>query len=131
MLPSILSLSFALMSFLSCSTAQQAQSLKLPSGRVIRVLGVGRVDFPQGPAALMLKYETDLKTSDTTALRKEADEIWSVFRSDVENGAFSAAVLSANEKPAGAFLQKSSGYNFVYEKAADGRWHCLDDEKAK
>ena len=95
------------------------------------MLGVGRVDFPQGPAALMLKYETDLKTSDTVALRKEADEIWSVFRTDVEKGSFSAAVLSANEKATGTFFQKSSGYNCVYQRAADGRWHCLDDDKGK
>jgi len=131
MLRITLSLSLALLCFLSPSTAQQTQSLKLPSGRVIKVLGVGRIDFPQGPAALMLKYETDLKTSDTIALRKEADEIWSVFKADVEKQSFKAAVLSANEKPTGNFLQKSNGYNFVYERAADGRWHCLADDKGK
>ncbi len=79
----------------------------------------------------MLKYETDLKTSDAVALRKEADEIWSVFKAEVEKGSFKAAVLNANEKPTGNFLQKSNGYNFVYERAADGRWHCLDDDKGK
>ncbi len=79
----------------------------------------------------MLKYETDLKTSDAVALRKEADEIWSVFKADVEKQSFKAAVLSANEKPTGNFLQKSNGYNFVYERAPDGRWHCLADDKGK
>ena len=34
--------------------------------------------------ALMLKYQTDLKISDLPALRKEVEEIWSVFKADRE-----------------------------------------------
>ena len=76
----------------------------------------------------MLRYETDLKVSDKAALRKEADEIWSVLKVDAENGHFTSAVVSANEKPSGLVLKKSSGYNFVYEKRADGKWHCVEDD---
>lgn len=115
----------------SCTAEQPSQSLKLPSGRVVKVLGVIRVNFPQGPPALMLKYETDLKIGDKEALRKEVDEIFAVFKVDAENGQFRSAIVSANEKPTGLFLKKSSGYNFVYEKRTDGRWHCLEDDKGK
>ena len=75
-----------------------ARPFKLPSGRVVRVLGTGRIDFPKGPPALMLKYETDLKISDTDALRKEVDEIFAVLKVDAENGQFRSAIVSANEK---------------------------------
>jgi hypothetical protein len=112
----------------SCSAQQPSRPFKLPSGRVVRVLGTGRIDFPKGPPALMLKYETDLKISDMNALRKEADEIFSGLKVDAENGQFRSAIVSANEKPTGLILKNSKGYNFVYEKRADGQWHCLDDK---
>ena len=76
----------------------------------------------------MLKYETDLKISDMNALRKEADEIFSGLKVDAENGQFRSAIVSANEKTTGLILKNSKGYNFVYEKRADGQWHCLDDK---
>jgi hypothetical protein len=79
----------------------------------------------------MLKYETDLKISDTDALRKEVEEIFAVLKVDAENGKFRSAIVSANEKPTGLILKKSNGYNFVYEKRADGQWHCLEDDNRK
>ena len=79
----------------------------------------------------MLKYETNLKISDVDALRKEADEIFGVLKVDAENGKFTSAIVSANEKPTGLILKSSKGYNFVYEKRADGQWHCLEDDKQK
>jgi hypothetical protein len=77
----------------------------------------------------MLKYETDLKVGDSEALRKEADEVFGILKTDAENGKFTSAIVSANEKPNGLILKRSEGYNFVYEKRADGQWHCLDDDK--
>lgn len=79
----------------------------------------------------MVKYETDLKISDTDALLKEVDEIFEVLKVDAENGQFRSAIVSASEKPTGLILKNSKGYNFVYEKRADGQWHCLDDDKRK
>jgi len=110
------------------SDAQRSKSLTLPSGRTVRVLGVGRMNFTAGDPALMLKYETDLRIQDKTALRTEVDDIWSVFRNDVEKGKFKAAIISANEVPQGLIAKKSAGYNFVDQKRPDGRWHCLDDK---
>ena len=114
------------------STALQGQTLKLPSGRLVKVLGVGRIEFSQGAPALMMKYETDLKMNDLKAVRKEADEIWSsVFQAEVEKAGLQGGILSATEKATGFLFQKANGYNFVYEKRADGKWHCLDDDKSK
>ena len=77
----------------------------------------------------MLKYETDLKIADTKALRKEADEVFGILKIDAAKGKFTSVIVSANEKPSGLIFKNSKGYNFVYEKRADGQWHCLDDDK--
>jgi len=90
---------------------------------------MGPISFPKAPPALMLKYETDLKVSDAEALRKESDEVFGILKVDAENGKFTSAIVSANEKPTGLILKNSKGYNFVYEKRADGQWHCLEDDK--
>ena len=127
----LFSILFVTSFFCSCTTEQPSRPFTLPSGRVVKVLAMGSINFSQGPPALMLKYETDLKLSDKDALRKEADEIFTVLRVDAENGHFSGAIVSANERPTGFILKKSRGYNFVYQKRADGVWHCLEDEKGK
>ena len=77
----------------------------------------------------MLQYQTDYKISDKAELRKEVDEIWSYFKTDVEKGNFTSAIISANEVPHGIIFKNSSGYNFVFEKNPDGTWRCLDDKK--
>src|SRR5271156_1668313 len=127
----LLAVSLAIFFCCSCTAEQPSQPMKLPSGRVVKVLGILRINFAQGPPALMLKYETDLKIADRDALRKEVDEIFAVFKADAENGQFRSAIVSANEKPTGFILKKSNTYNFVYEKRADGQWHCLEDDKGK
>jgi len=127
----LLILSLAIVFSCACNAQQPSRPVKLPSGRTVKVLGIVRIDFPKAPPALMLKYETDLKISDVEALRKEADEIFAVFKADAENGKFTSAIVSANDKPTGLILKNSNGYNFVYEKRADGQWHCLEDDKHK
>ena len=105
----------------------QYQVRKLSSGRSVKVIGVGQMNFPDSGPALMLKYETDIKISDRVALRKEADEIWTDFRGDVERAMVSSAILSANAPQQGAIIQKSEGYNFVFQKQSDGTWRCNED----
>ena len=56
--------------------------------------------FSNGPPALMLKYQTAKSITDTTALRKQAQEIWDgFFRPQVEQAGFKNAILSANDPP--------------------------------
>jgi hypothetical protein len=68
----------------------------------------------------MLKYETDLKISDTDALRKEVDEIFAVLKVDAENGQFRSAIVSANEKPTGLILKNSKRLQLCLRET--GRW---------
>jgi hypothetical protein len=98
----------------------------LPSGKQVRVMGLGRINFSQGAPALMLKHQTDLRVTDKIALRSEADEIWPVFKTDVEHANLNAGIISANEIPQGFLVKSGLSCNFVYKKSGDGTWQCLD-----
>jgi hypothetical protein len=78
---------------------------------------------------MLLQYQTDLKVSDKTALHTEVDEIWPVFRNDVERAKLTNAIISAKDIPYGFIIRKGESYNFFYQKRADGNWHCLDDAR--
>ena len=99
----------------------------MPSGRKIKVIAEGQVlSTVNGTIiGLMLKYQTDLKISDAVNLRKEIDEIWPVFKPDVERLKLTSGIISANEAPEGG---TAKGYNYVFQKQDDGLWLCLDDQ---
>ena len=105
------------------------QEMKLPSGGSIGILNVTSMRFSNGPPALMLKYQTTKPINDTDALRKEAEEVWTEFRPQVEQQGFRNAVLSANDPPKGFILTRNSTYNFVFDRRSDGSWHCSFDDK--
>jgi len=102
------------------------KSVSLPSGKQIRVMAVERIYFSKGAPALMLKYQTDLTISDKALLRSEVDEIWPVFKKNVEHENLSSAIIIANEVPHGTLIKSVHSYNFVYEKTAEGTWRCLN-----
>jgi hypothetical protein len=121
-------LTFAL-ALAGCSgQAQQLQLKTLPSGKQIRMIGMGPIHFTKEPPGLMFQYQTDLKIADVKKLRREVDEIWDALRVDAEKGRYTTAIISANEVPSGTFVKKNATYNFVFQKRADG-WHCLEDDK--
>jgi hypothetical protein len=99
------------------------QLVTLPSGKEIKVLGMGKIVFSQDKPALMLKYQTDLSLDDKPALREEVEEIWASFRINAEKEKMSNAIISANELPKGGLVSTSRSYNFVFRKSEDGTWH--------
>ena len=50
----------------------QYRIVTLPSGKQVKTLGVGQINFPQSGPALMLRYISDVPMSDTLALGREA-----------------------------------------------------------
>jgi hypothetical protein len=56
------------------------------------------------------------------ALEKEADEIWSAFRLDVEKANLTSGIILANEVPKGLIISTNNSYVFVYSKGQDGQW---------
>jgi len=95
----------------------------LPSGQVIRVQSVTKSYFSNGDPALWLKYETDLKISQKDDLRKEVEDIWTIFQYDVEKAGLKRAIITANKPLEETFFTKrGSCYNFLIEKQKDGQW---------
>jgi hypothetical protein len=123
----VVTLAGALTVLAGCSSDNhQGKPYTLPSGRVIRVLSLTPMHYTSAAApSLMFRYQTDMKTSEKAALSSEADEIWQVLQVDADKGNFTSAIISANEIPHGFIFKQSSGFNFVYEKAADGVWRRI------
>jgi len=119
-----------LLAFSGCiGQPQNYRPLKLPSGKEIKVTGMARMDFPNSDPALVLNYLTDISVDDKVALRKEVDEIWSVFQKDVEDAKLKAGVIRATHVEGSGFVKSGQGYGFVFVKRDDGQWRCLDDDK--
>ena len=107
------------------------QERTLPSGQTVKVLGVGKMFFTKGDAALMLKYQTDLSLDDRAALHREVLAIWDVFRQDVERAGLKGAIVSANERPVShLFWSSNRSFNFVFEQAANGTWREAEGKAA-
>src|SRR5882724_7314465 len=74
-----------LVSLSNCSSTQNYTLFKLPSGREIKITFSGKMNSASSDPALVMNYLTDVSIDDKVALRREVDEIWSVFQHDVEN----------------------------------------------
>ena len=118
-----------LLVFVGCmSTGQNYQSYKLPSGKEIKVTGIMRMDFPNSDPALVFNYQTDIPIDGKQALRKEVDEIWSVFQKDVEKANLKSGAIRATHVEGTGLIKSGKGYGFVFVKRDDGQWHCLEDD---
>lgn len=94
-----------------------------------RITSIVPVHFPNGSEAMILNCETEIPIGDMPNLRKEADKIWSTFRKKVEEAGMTNGVIRITHPEGSGIITHSKGYGFVFEKRADGQWHCLQDEK--
>ena len=114
---------------IACSSqAQNFKAFKLPSGKEIKITGMVKMDFPNSDPALVLNYLTDIPIDNKVELRKEIDEVWSVFRVDVEKAKLNAGVIRATHMEGSGFVKSGKGYGYVFVKSDDG-WHCTEDDK--
>lgn len=97
---------------------------KLPSGKEIKILSIGNWYFAKDrPPALLLRYQTDIRIDDVDLLRKEVEEIWPVFRINVEkSGLPNAAIAATNPLFDFLFFHTSRSRNFVVSKKTNGTW---------
>ena len=126
----VLLLAFAfLLSIVSRSQAAPLaanQVLKLPSGRIAKILSISKIEYSKGVMALMLRYQTTLSVDERKALSQEVDEVWKFAVKDVERYGYGEAIISSNEVPKGIFITANRMENFIYEKGADGKWTRLE-----
>jgi len=87
------------------------------------------MDFPKGDSTLVLNYETEIAIENKNELRAEVDEIWSVFKLDVEAANLRSGAIRAVHNETSGIISRGNGYGFAFEQGADGNWHCLDDDK--
>jgi len=106
-----------------------APYITLPSGKQIKIASIVPMHFPNGEDALILNCETDISIDDAVDLRKEVDEIWGIFRKNVESANLSNGMIRITHPEGSGSVTHSKGYGFVFVKRADGLWHCLQDKK--
>jgi len=80
-----------------------------------------------------MQYRTRLNVKDTKTLRGEIDEVWAVFRPDVERRNFKWASIQAAGAPIVIQLgprryERPNTVNFLFTRAADGTWECVNDQ---
>ncbi|MEA3346524.1 MAG: hypothetical protein U9Q21_00350 [Candidatus Auribacterota bacterium] len=95
---------------------------RLPSGKKIKLIGVGEVSCTGDNIALMLKYKTDYNIGNSVALRREVEEIWQYFRAYVERAGFKNAVISVDEPLRKKVIKVNRSYNFAISKQPGTAW---------
>lgn len=102
------------------------ETLKLPTGRIAKILSVSKIEYSKGVMALMVRYQTTLSVDERKALSDEVDAVWKIAQKDVEHYGYDEAIISSNEVPKGIFITASHMMNFIYERGADGKWTRLN-----
>jgi hypothetical protein len=108
------------------ASLEQDETVKLPSGRIAKILSISKVEYSKGVMALMVRYQTTLTVDQRTALSQEVDDVWKLAQKDVEHYGYSEAIISSNETPKGIFITINHVMNFIYEKGADNKWTRLN-----
>ena len=102
------------------------------SGKQIRITNISNFNFPESGPALVMYYKTEISVDNLKELRKEADEIWEVFRKDAEKAKVKGAALRAvHDEETNGGIKNGKGYGFVFIQKDDGSWFCIDDEEKK
>jgi hypothetical protein len=102
------------------------EMIKLPSGRVAKILSISKIEYSKGVMALMVRYQTTLSVDERQALSQEVDDVWKLAEKDVEHYGYDDAIISSNEVPRGIIITESRVLNFIYEKGSDGKWTRLN-----
>ena len=109
---------------------QPGREIALPSGKKVTAMAVNRVNLANNVVALRLRYLTNLSLFDSAGLREEVEEIWPLFKPDVEREGYVDAVIIAGDAPRGGFPKTVNGVDFVYKRSADGTWQFVGNGKS-
>jgi hypothetical protein len=128
LLPVLSGLGFFALTIFQIQAAPLAANdvIKLPTGRIAKILSISKIEYSKGVMALMVRYQTTLSVDERKALSQEVDEVWKLTEKEVERDGFGDAIISSNEVPKGIFITANRMENFIYEKGADGQWTRLN-----
>jgi hypothetical protein len=124
---------FTAVAFVAYSWPRPWATYRLPSGQSVTHLILGHFVTTAGPV-LRLRYETELPLDDTTALRRQARELWPAFRAKLERGGYHRGAFYPETKPTGVCyryqgLCRYRGFGFPLGKNQDGRWYFEDTDE--
>ena len=110
----------------SIQLGNKTKIVELENSKKVKLLSMGPFYFKNGdPPALVLKYETEIELSEQEALKLEVNEIWKIFKHDVEKSGFTTGAIRAQRPLKGNIIRKGQGYGFVFLKQQDGTWQMM------
>ena len=102
------------------STNYQIQYL--PDGTEVKIVGFSKVFFADGEQAYQMQYVTELPIDDRQLVFVEAEQIWQVFKINVEEAGYSTGMVMASEpRPPGAVATYELQV-FGWRKNDQGDW---------
>ncbi len=114
----------------SSNSSSAKDNYKLPSGREIKITGMNEMNFENGETGLVLNYQTDIPIENLDELKKEVEEVWTIFRVDVEKAKTTTGIIRATHiTDDGMFVKNGKGYGFICRRDAKGQWALTDDKK--
>jgi hypothetical protein len=127
----IIALAALLISTFGCCgrNAQNMRTYTLSSGKQVKVEGVKKMNFPN-LSMVEIDYETEIPIEKKEALRKEVDEVWSIFQKDVEGAETKVGIIQATSCSLGGLVRQQARYGFLLSER-DGKWHPLEEDLFK
>lgn len=98
---------------------------KLPSGKEIKIVNIGKMWSTNQETAMTLTYITDVPLSDEATLKEEVQEVWDVLRLSVEREGLTRATITAQSPPKGFIFTVKSSRAFGFEKNDSGEWAMM------
>ena len=108
---------------IGCSGQPKGRSLRLPSGNMVTITGVGRMYISGDKSwALVLKYVTQVPLAKQDALKAEVAEVVDLWKPDLNKSGLQLAAVTAIEPPKGFIITTGRGKNFIVKKLPSGAW---------
>jgi hypothetical protein len=104
-------------------TTPKFELRSLPSGRVIKMIGIEMHTYSEDTPVLVLKYQSDLLPGNERLIDREIDEVWDSFRIETERAKLNDAAIEVFTRPEGSwFASKSTSYTYWFKRLPNGEW---------
>jgi hypothetical protein len=106
---------------------------KLPSGKLITPTTAFVDGDPKERRSVLIKYESELKASDTLSLKEEILYIWDQVVIDADKEHANYAFISANPFPEDEAKMNRNGFTIFFSKDYSGSWvsRALPNQRLK
>jgi hypothetical protein len=118
----VITLTSLLLLTLGCSirNTQNFKTYTLPSGKQVTVESEAKIHI-EGYSEVRIHYDTKLPIMNKKLLRKEVEEVWSLFQKDVDDAEIERGQVKVTDYWLGGLVHEDKLYFFHYNKQ-DGKW---------